>query len=89
MIRRVIKQGIEDEKAIAIAESKEKAIPRRYTASSQPDTEKYEKFAEEFHEAKVPGCLRRDGLKRQSTLIFTKLLKLPFIAVAALRGKCN
>ena len=85
----MIKQGIEDEKAIAIAESKETAIPRRYTASSQPDIDKYERFAEEFNDAKVPGCLQPDGLKRQSTLIFTKLLRLPFVAVAALRGKCN
>lgn len=89
VVRRAIKQSIEEEKAIALAESKEKAIPRRYTASSQPEQDKYEKFAEEFHDAKVPGCLQPDGLKRQPTFIFGGLLALPFIAVAAIRGKCN
>lgn len=47
------------------------------------------KFEVMFAESKVPGCLRPDGLKRQSTLIFGGLLALPFVAVAALRGKCN
>ena len=89
VVRRAIKESIEAEKAIAIAESKEKAIPRRFTASSQPDQDKYEKFAEDFDDAKVPGCLSPSGLKRQSTYIFSGLLALPFIAVAAVRGKCN
>lgn len=88
-LRRVIKQGIEAEKAMALTRSKEQAIPRRFTASSRPDQDKYEKFADEFHEAKVPGCLGPDGLKRQPTFIFGGLLALPFVAVAALRGKCN
>lgn len=89
VVRRAIKQSIEEEKAIALAESKEKAIPRRYTASSKPEIDKYEKFALEFDDAKVPGCLQHDGLKRQPTFIFSGLLALPFIAVAAIRGKCN
>ncbi len=48
-----------------------------------------QKFELMFADSKVPGCLRPDGLKRQSTLIFGGLLAIPFIAVAALRGKCN
>ena len=88
-VRRAIKESIEAEKAIAIAESKDKAIPRRFTASSRPDQDKYEKFAETFDDAKVPGCLSPGGLKRQPTFIFSGLLALPFIAVAAARGKCN
>ncbi|MES2899115.1 MAG: hypothetical protein V4723_05260 [Pseudomonadota bacterium] len=48
-----------------------------------------QKFELMFIDSKVPGCLRPDGLKRQSTLIFGGLLAIPFIAVAALRGKCN
>jgi len=48
-----------------------------------------QKFEVMFADSKVPGCLRPDGLKRQSTLIFSGLLALPFVAVAALRGKCN
>jgi hypothetical protein len=89
LVRRAIKESIEAEKAIAIAESKEKAIPRRFTMSSRPDQDKYEKFAEGFDDAKVPGCLSPSGLKRQPTFIFGGLLALPFIAVAAVRGKCN
>ena len=89
VVRRAIKQSIQDEEALAIAASKEKAIPRRYSASSHPDIDKYEKFAQDFDEAKVPGCLQADGLKRQPTFIFGGLLALPFIAVAAIRGKCN
>ena len=42
-----------------------------------------------FIEAKVPDCLHSEGLKRQTTLIFTGYLALPFIPIAALRGKCN
>ncbi len=48
-----------------------------------------QKFEVMFADSKVPGCLQPDGLKRQSTLIFGGLLALPFVAVAALRGKCN
>lgn len=89
LVRRAIKQSFEDEKAIAIAESKAKAIPRRYTASSHQEIEKYEKFSQDFAEAKVPGCLKPDGLKRQPTFFLGGLLAVPFIAVAAIRGKCN
>ena len=89
LIRRAIRESFEEEEAIAAAASKAAAIPRRYTASSQPEQDKYEKFEMAFDDAKVPGCLQRDGLKRQSTLIFSGLLALPFIAVAAVRGKCN
>ncbi|WP_426102402.1 hypothetical protein [Massilia sp. TSP1-1-2] len=89
LVRRAIQQTFEDEKEIAIAESKQKAIPRRYTASSHTEQDKYEKFADQFDEAKVPGCLRPDALKHQPTFIFGGLLALPFIAVAAIRGKCN
>ncbi|MES2322493.1 MAG: hypothetical protein V4633_09540 [Pseudomonadota bacterium] len=54
---------------------------------TRPD--QFEKFEVMFADAKVPGCLRPDGLKRQNTLIFGGILALPFIAVAKLRGKCN
>ncbi len=89
LIRRAIKESFEEEKAIAEAESKAKAIPYRFSASSQPDRDKYQKFEESFADAKVPGCLTSQGLKRQPTFIFGGLLALPFIAVAAVRGKCN
>ena len=88
-LRRVIKESIAAEKALAMAQSKDKAIPVRFTASSQPDQDEYEKFADGFHQAKVPGCLGQDGLKRQPTFFLGGLLAIPFIAVAAIRGKCN
>ena len=89
VIQRAIKETFEEEKGMAEAQSKAAAIPQRYTMSSQPVQEKYEKFAEGFAEAKVPGCLSSNGLKRQPTYIFSGLLALPFVAVAAIRGKCN
>jgi hypothetical protein len=89
VIERAIKESFEEEKALAQAQSKAAAIPQRYSASSEPESDKYQRFETTFADAKVPGCLRSDGLKRQSTLIFVGLLALPFIAVAAVRGKCN
>jgi hypothetical protein len=89
VIQRAIKESFEEEKALAEARSKEAAIPQRYFASSEPERDKYQKFETTFEDAKVPGCLKSDGLKRQSTFIFGGLLALPFIAVAAVRGKCN
>ncbi len=89
IIRRAIKATFEEEKEIAEAKSKAAAIPRRYFASSHPEQDQYQRFEETFADAKVPGCFRSDGLKRQNTLIFQGLLALPFMAVAAVRGKCN
>ena len=89
LIERAARESIADEKAQALARSKEAAIPTRYFASSNPQQDKYEKFETAFAESKVPGCLQPDGLKRQPTFIFGGLLALPFIAVAAIRGKCN
>jgi hypothetical protein len=51
--------------------------------------EKYENFSRDFSEAKVPDCLHADGLKRQPTFFLGGLLALPFVLVAAVRGKCN
>lgn len=89
LIRRAIKESFEEEKALALAESKEKAIPYRFSASSHIEQDKYQKFEAGFADAKVPGCLSRNGLKRQPTFFLSGLLALPFVAVAAARGKCN
>jgi negative regulator of sigma E activity len=51
--------------------------------------EKYESFTRDFSEAKVPDCLHADGLKRQPTFFLGGLLALPFVLVAAVRGKCH
>jgi hypothetical protein len=67
VIRRAIKESFDEEKALAEARSKEAAIPQRFTASSEPETDKYQRFENTFEEAKVPACLKADGLKRQPT----------------------
>jgi hypothetical protein len=55
--------------------------------------EEYKKFAEGFAYAKVPYCLGNDGLRFQPPRIgfigFGSLLALPFVLVAAARGKCK
>lgn len=52
----------------------------------------YTAFGAAFTEAKVPDCLREDGLKRQPPRIlffaFQGVLALPFVALAKVRGKC-
>lgn len=53
----------------------------------------YRTFTKEFSNAKVPDCLRADGLKFQPPTIgpigFGSLLALPFVVLAAVRGKCK
>lgn len=88
-IRRVVRDSIEEEKELAVKASKAAAIPERYSVSSQPSYTKYEKFEQGFAAAKIPGCFQRNGLKHQPTYIFGGILALPFIPIAALRGKCN
>lgn len=89
LIRRAIKESFDEEKALAETESKAKAIPYRFSASSHAEQDKYQKFEAGFADAKVPGCLSQNGLKRQPTFFLSGILALPFIAVAAVRGKCN
>jgi hypothetical protein len=53
----------------------------------------YRGLADAMADARVPGCLGPDGLKHQPTNIgpvaVGGVLALPFLAVAALRGRCN
>jgi hypothetical protein len=51
--------------------------------------ERYERFARNMADAKISDCLHSDGLKFQPTYIFGGILALPFIGIAALRGKCK
>ena len=62
------------------------AMPGEQTARFGADARTA--FARQFGEAKVPYCLHGDGLKRQSTYIFSGYVALPFIFVARARGKC-
>jgi hypothetical protein len=54
---------------------------------------KYQAFAEQFSEARVPDCLHPDALKRQPPAIgpigFSGLYAVPFVVLAKARGKCN
>lgn len=66
------------------------AAPRDAGAAGEAfRSERVDKFSRQFEQARVPGCLRPDGLKHQPTGIFAGLLALPFVAVAAIRGKCR
>lgn len=51
--------------------------------------DRYEHFGREFSEARVPDCLHPDALKRQPTFFLSGVYALPFVLVAALRGKCR
>jgi len=70
-------------------ESPEK--PRRHEADTIRGN-RYQEFAEQFSEAKVPDCLHADALKRQPPRIgpiaFKGLYALPFVVLAKVRGKC-
>jgi bacterioferritin-associated ferredoxin len=86
---RLSDQAIRQAVREALAETKEN--PRRHEAdvlSADP----YQRFSNEFHEAKVPYCMHPDGLKRQPTNIgpinFVGLYAVPFVLLAKVRGKC-
>jgi hypothetical protein len=59
--------------------------------------DQYKKFERKFSEAQVPDCIHPDALRLQPAEIETKnwvfglggLLVVPFIVVAAARGKCH
>ena len=55
--------------------------------------DKYATFSKQFSYAKVPDCLGGDALKFQppkiGPIVFTGLLAIPFLVVAAARGKCK
>ena len=68
------------------------AAAQRFSAGPRRD-DKYETFARNFDEAEVPGCLGPNALKHQPPKIgpiaIGGILALPFLIVAAVRGKCN
>ncbi len=65
--------------------------PRRHEADTLRGN-RYQEFAEQFNEAKVPDCLHGDALKRQPPRIgpiaFKGLYAVPFVVLAKIRGKC-
>jgi hypothetical protein len=78
-----------------VAESsanEEAAAAQRFSAGPRRE-QKYEQFARDFDEAEVPGCLGPNALKHQPPKIgpigLGGILALPFLVVAAARGKCK
>ena len=78
-----------------VAESfanEEKAAAQRFSGGPRRE-DKYENFARRFEQAEVPGCLGPDALRHQPPKIgpiaLGGILVLPFLVVAAARGKCK
>ncbi len=69
-----------------LAEQKKDTVPQSERALS---ADRYQQFGREVSDARIPDCLHSDGLKFQPTYIFGGLLAAPFVALAALRGKCR
>lgn len=80
------------EEAVALATSDHSRDPSSGTLGAEYPNNEFSKFSEAFSEAKVPDCLRKDGLKRQPPRIlffaFQGVLAFPFVALAKIRGKC-
>jgi hypothetical protein len=80
---------------IAAAPDKDSVPANQQDALRAPmlSAEQYKKFEKEFAYAKVPYCLGDEGLKFQPPRIgfisFSGLLAVPFVLVAAARGKCK
>lgn len=73
-----------------LAETPEKPPPRGvYTMRG----DRYENFRQKVDDAVVPSCLHPDALKLQPAKIgpvgIGGIYALPFLAVAAIRGKCR
>lgn len=66
--------------------------PATVVFGANVEDDRYVRFGAAFTEAKVPDCLREDGLKRQPPRIlffgFQGVLAFPFVALAKIRGKC-
>ena len=91
LIREAVRDAIAEDHAASLSADREAPAVRRYSTQAPPD--RFQAFAEQFDEARVPDCLHSEGLKRQPTSIgpfgVGGLLALPFVAIAKLRGKCN
>jgi hypothetical protein len=83
MVRQAVRETLAAEAAVQTL--------RRHEADTLR-ADKYQAFATQFDEAKVPDCLHPDGLKRQPTNIgpikIVGLYAVPFVLIAKLRGKC-
>lgn len=86
-IRLAVQAAIKEEDARALTPQVQLQDAGSYGASHAAS------FARKFAEAKVPDCLRPDGLSKQSTNIgpatVVGMYAAPFVVIAKLRGKCN
>lgn len=90
-------QRIKDAAAQTIAAAPDafSVAPNRQAAlrGAALSADKYATFTEQFAHAKVPDCFGSDALKLQppqiGSLVFSGLLAIPFLVVAAARGKCK
>ena len=89
----IVRQSVREAIAEHDEEARQHAEPVRRHENDTLRGDAHERFDQRMEEARVPGCLRPDGLKNQPTGIgpfqLVGLLALPMVAVAALRGKCN
>jgi len=90
-IQRAVAAELADERERTKDEPSSSAV---FSAQSMSDNERQLRAFEALvKEAEVPYCLHQDGLKRQPTSIgpigVSGLLALPFVPIAALRGKCK
>jgi hypothetical protein len=89
----IVKRSVREALAEHDEEARQHAEPIRRHENDTLRGDAHDVFDQRMEEARVPGCLRPDGLKNQPTSIgpfgLAGLLALPMVAVAALRGKCN
>jgi hypothetical protein len=83
---RLADEAIKDAIRQTLAEQKKETALQPGKALS---ADRYEQFGREMSDARIPDCLHGDALKFQPTFIFGGLLAAPFVAIAALRGKCR
>lgn len=79
---------------IAVASDKSRTTPIQHAAlRSAALSADNTSFAKQIAHAKVPGCMGADGLKFQppqlGPIVFSGVFTLPFLIVAAARGKCK
>jgi hypothetical protein len=86
LLPRLTDAAIKDAVRQTLAETKKKSVQRDGVVLSG---EKYENFARQVDDAKIPDCLHSQGLKFQPTFFLSGLLAAPFVLVAAARGKCH
>ena len=82
-------------KTIAAAPDTFSVAPNQQGAlrGEELSADKYNTFSKQFAHAKVPDCYGSDALKFQppqiGPIVLTGLLAIPFLVLAAARGKCK